>query len=64
MMSKKMVVGSPEIVADTSYDVINMAPVKNLIWGKFIIIVSNGDFVVGSMSVKTLVVHKRHKRTA
>ena len=27
----KMVVGSPEIVADTSYDAINMAPVKSLI---------------------------------
>ena len=36
----KMVIGSPGIVADTSYDVINMAPVKSLIWGKFIIIVS------------------------
>ena len=38
-----MVVGSPGIMADTSYDVINMAPVKSLIWGKFIIFVSIGD---------------------
>ena len=60
---KKMVVGSPGIVADTSYDVINMAPVKGLIWGKFIIIVSIGDFVVGSLSVKKLILHERHTRT-
>ena len=58
-----MVVGSPGIVADTSYDVINMAPFKSLIWGKFIIIVSIGDFVVGSMSVKKVILHKRQKRT-
>ena len=50
-MKTKMVVGSPEIVADTSYDVINMAPVKSLIRGKFIIIASIGDFVIGSMPV-------------
>ena len=31
MVKTKMVVGSPGIVADTSYDVINMAPVKSLI---------------------------------
>ena len=31
MVRTKMVVGSPGIVADTSYDVINMAPVKSLI---------------------------------
>ena len=32
MLRRKMVdVGSPGIVADTSYDVINMAPVKSLI---------------------------------
>ena len=31
MVRRKMVVGSPGIVADTSYDVINMAPVKSLI---------------------------------
>ena len=48
-----MVVGSLGIVADTSYDVINMAPVKSLILGEFIIIVSIRDFVVGSMSVKS-----------
>ena len=58
-----MVVGSPGIVPDTSYDVVNMAPVKSLILGKFVIIVSIGDFVVGSMSVKKLILHKRHKRT-
>ena len=58
-----MVVGSPGIVADTSYDVINMAPVKSFILGNFIIIVSIGDFVVGSMSVKKLILHKRDKRT-
>ena len=53
MVKTKMVVGSPGIVADTSYDVINMAPVKSLICGEFIIIVSIRDFVVGSMSVKS-----------
>ena len=31
MVRTKMVVGSPGIVADTSYDIINMAPVKSLI---------------------------------
>ena len=31
MARTKMVVGNPGIVADTSYDVINMAPVKSLI---------------------------------
>ena len=40
MVNTKMVVGSPGIVADTSYDVINMAPVKRLVSGKCIIIVS------------------------
>ena len=49
MVRTKMVVGSPGMVADTSYDVINMAPVYSLIWGKFIIIVSIRDFFVGSM---------------
>ena len=63
MVKTKMVVGSPGMVADTSYDVINMAPVKSLIRGTFIIIVSIGDFVVGSMSVKKSILHKRHKRT-
>ena len=58
-----MVVGSPGIVANTSYYVINMAPLKSLIWGKFIIIVSIGDFVVGSMSVKKVILHKRQNRT-
>ena len=52
MVKTKMVVGSPGIVADTSYDVINMAPAKSLVYGKFII-VSLGDFVIGSMSVKS-----------
>ena len=52
-MKTKMVVGSLGIVAETSYDVINMAPVKRLIWEKFIIIVSIGDFNIGSMSVKS-----------
>ena len=52
-MKTKMVVGSPGIVADTSYDVINMVPVKSLIWGEFIIIVSKRDFVIGSLSVKS-----------
>ena len=33
MVKTKMVVGSPGIVADTSYDVINLAPVKSLILG-------------------------------
>ena len=40
MVGTKIVVGSPGVVADTSYDVINMAPVKNLNLGKIIIIVS------------------------
>ena len=31
MLKTKMVVGSPRIVADTSYDVINNAHVKSLI---------------------------------
>ena len=31
MVSTKMVVGSPGIMADISYGVINMAPVKSLI---------------------------------
>ena len=31
MLRTTMVVGSPGIVADAIYDVINMAPVKNLI---------------------------------
>ena len=63
MVRTKMVVGSPGIVADTSYDVIKMAPIKNLILGKSIIIVSIGDFFVGSMSVKKLILHKKHKIT-
>ena len=58
-----MVVGSPEIVADTSYDIINMAPVNSLIWRKFIIIVSIGDFFVASMSVKSLYCIKDTKDT-
>ena len=52
MVKKKMVVGSPGIVADTSYDVINMAHVKSLVRGKFIIIVNIGYFFVSSMPVK------------
>ena len=44
-----MVVGSPGIVADTSYDVINMTPI--------IIIASIGDFFVVSLSVKKLILH-------
>ena len=31
LVRTKMVVGSPEIVANTSNDVINLAPVKSLI---------------------------------
>ena len=55
-----MVVGSPGIVGDTSYDVINMAPVKNLILEKCIIIVSVGVFDASSKSVKRLILRKRH----
>ena len=31
MLRTTMFIGSPEIVADAIYDVINMTPVKNLI---------------------------------
>ena len=63
IVKTKMVVGSPGIVADTSYDVINMAPVKSLIWGKFIIIVKHRRFRYRFYVSQKLIMHKRHKRT-
>ena len=46
ILKKKWLFGSLEIMADTSNDVINMAPIKNLKQSQVIIIVSIRVFVV------------------
>ena len=59
-----MVVGSPGIVADTSYDVINMAPIKSLEEHLIDYYCKHRRFRCRFYVSQKLILHKRHKRTA
>ena len=56
----KMVVGTPGIIEDTSYEVINMVSIQNLNWSK--VIVSIGMLAVGLFVRKSLILHNWHKK--